>query len=59
MLVENHVSICSRTVFESVCRMNLQQREEFLKLLASREPKLANDILYSLDDAIFTVKDVA
>jgi hypothetical protein len=39
--------------------MNLQQREEFLKLLASREPKLANDVLCSLDDAIFTVKGAA
>jgi hypothetical protein len=42
VIVDPHV------VFESVCDMSYEQREELLKLLVIREPDLADGLLCSL-----------
>lgn len=42
------VSVDPNIVFQSVCDMSYEQREELLKLLVIREPDLADGLLCSL-----------
>tara|TARA_B100000524_G_scaffold192204_1_gene99629 strand:- start:508 stop:684 length:177 start_codon:yes stop_codon:yes gene_type:complete len=51
------VTLNPKTVFNSICDMSYEQREELLKMIVNNEPDLADGLLCSLGAKYFQMRE--